>query len=105
MKSVFGITIVVSVIFIVVLTALAVNISQPKLENIDQYDYERLRGHNAAIAQFGAGNEDLFVNLDNKRVIMYTGDKSDIDSAYSDGYHKALETLDRRNRSYCPDVH
>ena len=86
-------------------TILAINHSQPKLEDMDQYDYERLRGHNAAIAQFGVGNEDLFVSLDNKRIIMYTGDKRDIDSAYADGYHKALETLDRRNRSYCPDVH
>lgn len=75
------------------------------LEDISSYHYQRLLGHNAAIAQFGVGNEDLFVNLDNKRVIQYATNEGDVDSGYADGYHRALEMIDRRNNNECPVPH
>lgn len=75
------------------------------LEDISSYNYERLLGHNAAISQFGAGNEDLFVNLDNKRVVSYVANEGNIDNAYADGYHNALDLIQRRIGPSCPDIH
>ena len=75
------------------------------LEDISSYQHQRLLGHNAAIAQFGAGNEDLFVNLDNKRVVEYVINEGDVDNGYADGYHRALEMIDRRNNKECPVPH
>lgn len=72
-------------------------------EYITSYDYEYYRGYNAAIAQFGINNEDLYVSLDNKIVVGYSSD-SEI-KGYSEGYHKALEIIERRNNKFCPDIH
>lgn len=74
-------------------------------EIISAYTYERFLGHNAAIAQFGIGNEHLFVNLDDKTVVLYATNEGDITSAYADGYHNALDMIQKQNNNTCPDLH
>lgn len=73
------------------------------VEDISGYDYNYYSGHNAAVSQFGQQYPDLFVNLDNKRVINYVSESSD--TGYTDGYHKAIEIIDSRNNNQCPHFH
>lgn len=76
------------------------------LEEMSAYDYNYYIGHNAAVSQFGSDHNDLFVNLENKRVIRYASDNEEIISrGYVDGYHKALDIISNRNNPQCPDLH
>ena len=72
-------------------------------EDISSYDYNYITGHNAAVSQFGQQYADLFVSLDNKRVVNYVSESSD--SGYVDGYHKALEIIYSRTDTKCPHFH
>lgn len=73
------------------------------IETISSYDYEYYSGFNAAVSQFGKGNDDLFVDISNKRVLEYTSETDR--QGYADGYHKALDILDSRINPKCPDLH
>lgn len=77
---------------------------QNTLEDISSYEYDYYSGQNAAVSQFGKDSDsDLIVDLSNKRVISYTSDNNR--QGYADGYHKALDILDRKNDPKCPDLH
>lgn len=74
------------------------------LEDISSYEYDYYSGQNAAVSQFGKDSDsDLIVDLSNKRVVSYTSDENH--QGYADGYHKALDILDRKNDPKCPDLH
>lgn len=73
-------------------------------ESISSYDYEYLKGYNAAVAQFGINNEDMYVDLSNKKVISYTSSENDV-KGYVDGYHRALDIISNRNNPSCPHIH
>lgn len=74
------------------------------IENISEYDYKYSLGYNAAINQFG-DNSMLFINLENKRVIKYTGDEPN--TGYADGYHEALRIMKQKtmeSNMSCPYI-
>lgn len=81
-----------------------ISITLPEVEDISSYEYDYYSGQNAAVSQFGGDNDnDLIVNLQNKRVISYASDNNH--QGYADGYHKTLDILDARNNPKCPDLH
>ena len=78
------------------------NISVP-MEIISFYDYKYYSGHNAAVEQFGQQYPDLFINMDNKKIVNYSSESSN--NGYAEGYHKAIEIIDSRRNFQCPHFH
>lgn len=67
-----------------------------KIENISEYEYDRIQGHNAAVEQFCPENKSMLVDLSSKKVVTYVNKNENVETnGYADGYHNALELIFR----------
>lgn len=75
-----------------------------KIQTVSTYEYDYYCGHNAAVNQFGSEcDNDLVIDLNNLRVVEYASFHDH--HGYADGYHQALDIIDARKGSKCPDLH
>jgi hypothetical protein len=83
-------------------TEVVKNNEEKSVEIISEYDYKKILGYNAAIAQFY--NPDSFPvvglmpqDLSNKKVASYSSETDEENTGYEDGYHEAIDTLFEKN--------
>lgn len=72
------------------------------LVEISKYEFDQILGHNAAVMQFGTS--DMYINTKNFKVNHYLKYEED-DDGYTNGYHRALETISSQKNKNCPYIY